>query len=132
MIAGMNTNMWLSRSLIDGPHLALCMSQKEYKKALKALGMKKSMASDFVNEGADATVHTFDKNDGRGIACIVCLSTREDRSREQVYGILAHEATHVWQQFLDFIGEDSPGKEIEAYSIQAICQRLFEAYENDE
>jgi hypothetical protein len=46
----------------------------------------------------------------------------------QVAALLVHEAVHVWQLFRESIGEHGPSKEFEAYSIQAISQRLMERY----
>lgn len=124
--------MWLDRALIYGPNLSFCINEKEYKKVLKSLGIKKSEANDFVGLGADATAHTFDRQDGDGLACVVCLSLPAcvGKSDAEIFGILTHEAAHVWQNFVEYIGERDPSREFEAYSIQTISQRLFEAYES--
>ena len=49
-------------------------------------------------------------------------------SAVQVVGLLAHEATHVWQHVRDWMGEKSPSVEFEAYTVQAILQELLWAY----
>jgi hypothetical protein len=36
---------------------------------------------------------------------------------------------HVWQETKRMIGEDSPGKEIEAYAMQNITQELFDLFD---
>lgn len=38
--------------------------------------------------------------------------------------ILTHEAVHVWQILCKFLGENSPGIEMEAYHIQHISEWL--------
>lgn len=121
--------MWLNRSLLDGPYLALCKSQKQFDKVLKHIGIDKATACPFVNAGADGTTHTFEAKDG-GLVCIVCLNVDESKTLNQIHGLLVHEAVHVWQNFTASIGESNPSWEFEAYSIQGIAQRLFEAYEN--
>lgn len=47
----------------------------------------------------------------------------------ELYGLLVHEAVHIWQQYCDFYGETTPGREQEAYAVQAVFQEL--AFELD-
>lgn len=47
-------------------------------------------------------------------------------STSQRHALYAHEATHVVQRFLSFIGEDSPGDEEEAYLVQGVTLALIE------
>jgi hypothetical protein len=35
---------------------------------------------------------------------------------------------HIWQRYKEYIGEDSPGIEIEAYAIENISKTLMEEY----
>ena len=58
----------------------------------------------------------------------MCLRVEKDTSDPQVVGLIAHEATHVWQQYADHIGESFPGREQEAYAIQWVTQTLYEEY----
>lgn len=81
----------------------------------------------WVNSGSDATMHTFDHEDG-GAVCIVCLHEWQGRSPVEVAGLLIHEAVHIWQTYCDLIGERAPGREQEAYGIQAIAQELMAAF----
>lgn len=64
--------------------------------------------------------------------CIVTISDDLDKLlwREPwlVYGIIVHEATHVWQFIQDKMGEDEPGDEIEAHALQHIAGELINAY----
>lgn len=78
----------------------------------------------FVSEGASATTHSFVR--GHEITIIVAVQEWEKYSLCEVLGILVHEAVHVWQEILDFIGErEKPGYEIEAYHIQTIAQSMI-------
>lgn len=61
---------------------------------------------------ARAPFHYWEKVD---LACIV--------------GILAHEATHLWQRAKEYLGEKAPSAEFEAYSIQGFTQSLFEEFQ---
>ncbi|KCY47724.1 hypothetical protein J715_3367 [Acinetobacter baumannii 1571545] len=49
-----------------------------------------------------------------------------------MYGLLLHEAVHVWQKVKKLMGEKEPSSEFEAYSIQSIAQDLFKMYEESE
>jgi hypothetical protein len=46
----------------------------------------------------------------------------------EVISTIVHEAVHVWQFICRVIGEDDPGIETEAYSIQHITEMLIDAY----
>jgi hypothetical protein len=117
---------WLDRRIAKpGPHLALCLSEAEYLAATKHLNI--SSPSPWINAGADATMHTFETQDGQQ-SCIVCLGPVDERSPIEIAGLLVHEATHIWQRYAESMGEDRPGAEQEAYAIQAISQELMEAY----
>ncbi len=82
-------------------------------------------ADQFLDMGADAQVSTFSD----GAYAIVQIGDTSDKDQIQVYGLLLHEAVHVWQIVKRRMGEREPSVEFEAYSIQAIAQDLFEMYE---
>ncbi|CRX65494.1 hypothetical protein ABTF02_10115 [Acinetobacter baumannii] len=79
-------------------------------------------------EGAAAQVsYYFD-----GAYAVVQLGDTSERNHIEVYGLLLHEAVHVWQKIKKLMGEREPSSEFEAYSIQAIAQDLFKMYEESE
>lgn len=122
---------WLDRTLLISPvHYGLCKSKKEFKSALKHLGIPKKDRSDFISEGAHATVHYFTKGDMR--CCIVCINGKSNRPVIEIVGLLTHEAVHIWQEIKDSIGEHEPSREFEAYSIQFLAQSLIGAYWEDD
>ncbi|MCF1332090.1 hypothetical protein LH678_07120 [Acinetobacter baumannii] len=85
-------------------------------------------ADQFWDMRADAQVSTFSD----GAYAIVQIGDMADKNQIQVYGLLLHEAVHIWQIVKKRMGESEPSVEFEAYSIQAIAQDLFEMYEESE
>ncbi|MFA3362230.1 hypothetical protein KWF35_10520 [Acinetobacter baumannii] len=79
-------------------------------------------------EGAAAQVDFYSD----GAYAVVQLGDTSERNLIEVYGLLLHEAVHVWQKVKKLMGEKEPSSEFEAYSIQAIAQDLFEMYEESE
>ena len=113
---------WLDRRIsAPGPFLALCLTEDDLHKACADL---KVSAPSFIRNGwSHATTHTFEAQ--AGLACIVCMRGHEEHTPIEVAGLLVHEAVHIWQQYAERIGEDSPGVEQEAYAIQSIAQELM-------
>ncbi len=60
-----------------------------------------------------------------GAYAVVQLGDTSERNLIEVYGLLLHEAVHVWQKVKKLMGEKEPSSEFEAYSIQAIAQDLL-------
>ncbi|WP_151963647.1 hypothetical protein [Acinetobacter oleivorans] len=79
-------------------------------------------------EGAAAQVDFY----SNGAYAVVQLGDTSERKLIEIYGLLLHEAVHVWQKVKKLMGEKEPSSEFEAYSIQAIAQDLFEMYEESE
>lgn len=127
-LAGMERDVktkWLDRDTVRAPHLALCLSEEAYLAAAKHL--KVNHPGEWLKDDFMACVHTFTL-DGK-VACVVCL--RDDREKYDgidVASALTHEAVHVFQQLCDHIGESSPSREFEAYSIERITEQLLREY----
>lgn len=83
---------------------------------------------EFMHSGADAQVDYYD--DGK--QCIVQLGDCGERTLIEVYGLLLHEAVHIWQRVKVLMGESTPSIEFEAYSIQRIAQDLFYMFQESE
>jgi hypothetical protein len=114
---------WLDRRIAAaGPFLTLCLSEQEFYHALSKIKVADRPA--WVNPGAHATTHHM-RNSAGDATCIVCLNDWHDRSGIEIAGLLIHEAVHVWQEYCDMIGETTPGREQEAYAVQAIAQELM-------
>ncbi|MFW6575186.1 hypothetical protein ACOCJL_12555 [Acinetobacter baumannii] len=79
-------------------------------------------------EGAAAQVDFY----SNGAYAVVQLGDTSERKLIEIYGLLLHEAVHVWQKIKKLMGEREPSSEFEAYSIQSIAQDLFKMYEESE
>ncbi|MDC5485845.1 hypothetical protein NRA67_18900, partial [Acinetobacter baumannii] len=79
-------------------------------------------------EGAAAQVDFYSD----GAYAVVQLGDTSERKLIEIYGLLLHEAVHIWQKVKKLMGEKEPSSEFEAYSIQAIAQDLFKMYEESE
>lgn len=121
---------WLDRALVLSQYYyCLCLNKKRFHAQLKRLKVPKAeYPAKFTKFDEGAAVYFVDAPNGNKSA-IVCLSTGKRTSRPQIYAMLAHEAVHIWQQHKRYIGEYNPSDEFEAYSIQALSQNLFAAYE---
>jgi hypothetical protein len=42
---------------------------------------------------------------------------------------ILHESVHVWQAIMQYMGEDNPGIETEAYTIEHIAKQLMLEYQ---
>ena len=117
--------MWLSKEVgIHLCHWCLCLSEDALNKVQRQLEKEgRDFYLKFPSGGAECK---FVYRDGRLTDCIVCLVETDDPIENAVS--LVHEAVHIWQGFCDYIGEENPSKEFEAYTIQNITQRLFDAY----
>lgn len=115
--------VWLERRIsAPGPYLTLCLSEGEYEAALKDMGVV-AVDSWIKTPHANATAHNIASP--KGLACIVCMSGWENRNPIEIAGLLVHEAVHAWQEWCDYYGELTPGREQEAYAVQAISQELM-------
>lgn len=117
---------WCNRSsTIPFPYFCLCITEAQFKGVLKHLKVTEQI--DWIkNAHSDGTTHFFENKGKTSIA--VCMRLKKGLTIEQIYGLLVHEAVHIWQDIRDSIGEKSPSKEFEAYTVQHIAQELFLAY----
>ena len=117
---------WLDRRVsAPGPYLCLCLSEEEYLSAVKHLRVD-SPGPWIKTPQANATAHYFQSP--HGFTTIVCMRDHEGRNPVEVAGLLVHEAVHTWQEWCDYYGETTPGREQEAYAVQVISQELMAEY----
>lgn len=119
---------WCDRGLFASPvAFGLCTTKKQFDQAMDEIGVQASMRPPFFKgANADATAHIFQGDHGTNV--IVCISPEKRVDPVETYGLLVHEAVHIWQRIREQIGEDKPSAEFEAYSIQAIAQQLMWAH----
>jgi hypothetical protein len=117
-------NRWLDRRIAaPGPYLTLCLSEAEYETAMRGIKCK-HYGSWISTPQASATTHHLSNTDGN-LCAVVCMNDYANRNPVEVAGLLVHEAVHVWQEYCDWYGEKAPGREQEAYAVQAIAQELM-------
>lgn len=122
----MKKSLWLDRVLMYNPYyVALCLNEKEFKRACKDIKITKKDVPEFSRGGDFARVHFFERD--KNVLAIICLNPGK-YSDVEVHGLLVHEAVHIWQKVKEYIEELNPSNEFEAYSLQNIAQILFEAY----
>jgi hypothetical protein len=121
---------WLDRDLIANPlYLGLCLSEEAFHREMRRLAIPREKWPNWISmTHANATAHYFDHSKSRRRLAIICLRREKGISRIQIYGLLVHEAVHIWQWIKEDIGEDAPSKEFEAYSIQRLAMNLMSAY----
>jgi hypothetical protein len=118
---------WLDRGLLSGPHLMLCLNEADYRREVARLDVKPPDAW-MATPQATATAHTFENVKAGKLVSIVCLRRDHELTGIELAGVLLHEAVHVWQRYCDWIAEDKPGDETEAYAIERIAVRLMHSY----
>lgn len=121
--------MWLSRSLFQGPRVAMVTSQAQFSRALRAIRMEGD-AGPFCNPSWRACTHAYDV-DGE-LVCIVGVNLRSLQGADPigVASLLVHEAVHVWQRTRAALGPGDLGVEMEAYAVENIAAELMRAYVN--
>lgn len=118
---------WLDRRIAcPGPYLALVLNQAEFDAAMRHCKVPVGLPY-LKGARSDATSHHLVNGSG-AVVTVVALGDMAGRSGVEIAGLLVHEAVHVWQEYCDSIGETNPGREQEAYAVQAIAQELMAEY----
>lgn len=116
---------WCDLTLMSSPiPYSLCTSEKAFQDTVKNIDYPEK----WLSCGAYATTHCFTSTDSGDQVIIVAIDPEKSEDLEAAYAFLCHEAVHVWQFIRESLGEDAPGKEQEAYSVQHIAYNLMTAY----
>ena len=115
--------MWLDRGLIYGPYYTLCLTPKDFKAAMKHLGVEEPPPF-AKSEHSDATTY-FCTGKQAKLCAVVAMGGWHKRTGIEIAGLLVHEAVHIWQEWCSRVGETDPGSETEAYSVQWLSQQLM-------
>ena len=100
----------------------LTHSRKAFLKALRRHDAGADEAAEML-QGADAITSSFDVR-GVGLCNVVYMRPDLGRDAAEDAGLLAHEATHVMQAFMDSIGEGEPSAEMQAYVTGSVTTQL--------
>lgn len=115
---------WCSRVLVTSPvYIGLCTSELSYTRELKRLNAEPK--GEWLEGTEVGKVHPFEDSDG-GVILIVCVKPTD--SVRDLQATIVHESVHVWQFVKEYIGENEPSKEFEAYSVENIYTTLMGAY----
>lgn len=109
-------------------NVVLCLNQQDFNTYLDMLGLLAHTEEPYLLPGAYATGHLY-TDTPQGPVYLICFNTYASLTPIEAACILVHEAVHVWQAHCEFIGEDNPGVEVEAYAIQAISKQLMLSYD---
>ena len=114
--------LWLASRWPANVQVAFVPNEKEWYRLLK----QRYGIVDEEYPITDGRCTSFTK-DGE-INCLVTFSDKKT-SKCQKIGLIAHEAAHCWQQIRNWMKEDNPSPEFEAYVVGGITQGLIECYE---
>lgn len=96
---------------------------------------RKKLCKRFINRDLeaprllDAPGQAFGKHDGCCFTWFVLIEVDVDEvPLYSQLALLAHEATHVANWYFETHGEDEIGEEAYAYTVQAICDALFDEH----
>lgn len=106
--------------------IGLCFDERVFQKEMKRLDVRTKV--DFLgSERAHATFHHFVSGKGDSIY-LLALGPVRGRTKEQIAGLVAHEAVHIIQQMQEDIAlGKSLGHEAEAYLVQMIVQEALQS-----
>lgn len=112
-----------------GPYpveVAFCICPQDWAREMKRRGAS-CRREQF--PGAVGNVIRFRAENGASFMVVTFSPAFRTYTWIERIGVVAHEATHIWQFMVEHIGEDTVGWEIEACSIQWITQWLLEQLE---
>lgn len=112
---------WANRTMLHGIYFTLCLTEKQFEEVCRHLSVSAKWSD--INHAS-----TYHFNGPKHVS-VVAVRDWKTRSINQVLSLIVHEAVHVWQNTKAVIGEDNPGREIEAYALQNITQELFELFD---
>jgi predicted RND superfamily exporter protein len=106
----------------------IATSKKAFDREIKRLDIHLNDLS-WSKKGARTNAFVSDSDE---MCIIVSIDTKAHKQSppELRANIYAHEAVHVFQYVMEHVGEDEPGKEVEAYVIGRIVEQIHEHIES--
>lgn len=125
---------WCDRTAVRMPmYYAMCTSREEFHAHLTRCEVPRDDWPKFHPADSTAAATCFYLKHGETGRTVVLVTLNpgyaEGHTAAQLAAVLVHEATHIKQWFMGDIGEDEPSAEFEAYTMQSICEELFNAYQ---
>ncbi len=108
--------------------VALFTKRDHYKQAMGEIGIREENWHAWPDAGGAWVAHYVDgeKCPGKHIVC--CLGDTAGMDGIDIASILCHEAVHVYQCYMDHVGERRPADEQSAYAIQSIAETLMREF----
>lgn len=120
-----NRAKWVSRTILESHcYIVLCLSDEQLQSEKKRLNVKGDV--EFPKERNGRVIELV-RTDGK-YCNIVCINLHGVSDTVEINGLIVHEAVHIYQNIMEYIKEDDPGIEIEAYVIQHIFKNLADTY----
>jgi len=113
---------WLDKRLLNGLYLTLCLHDGDVRDVAKHLNID---VDSILNNTAVATTYLYKSKLNGSLSNVVRFRCFKDATIAQVASTLAHEASHCYDNAMEYIGEKNPGGEIKAYGIQNIVHSLM-------
>jgi hypothetical protein len=104
-------------------YFGFCPSKRAWTREMKKMGCPQEPYPT-----SDGRATTFTMRNKVSVIVSLDATVAKERSPLEITGLLAHEATHIWQKVRETMEEQNPSIEFEAYSVQAIYQELFRAW----
>lgn len=114
--------VWCDRGWFT-TYYGFCPSEAAWKREMKRLKVE----SPPPYPDSDARCTQF-HCEGKSTVLVTLNERLDGECPTGLVGLLVHEAVHVWQSVCEDMGEDAPGREVEAYAIQNITMNLLAAY----
>ena len=111
--------------------IGFCPSEKAWHREMRRINLVPPPPFPTSDACCTSIEKTNGEVDGSASLSIVTIAPHFIKSNDAVgiYGLIVHEATHVWQHILHSIKEENPSPEFEAYSMQCIVMELCNAFE---
>lgn len=105
--------------------IGVCDNVEAFNKEMKRLCKSER---DFIKEDYSGGGLTRELT-GSGGGCLIIVFINKKRlkgeDKHYIHGVVTHEAIHVFDIMMQFIGEREPGMEIRAYTIEEITKNIL-------
>lgn len=111
-------------------YIGFTSSKEAFESEMSRLGVNTYAACYDPVKMAHATT-TCVRHPKNGTTIIVSIGYVNGFSPDQIAGLMTHEATHCLDYVLDAMGEDDPGAEFKALTVQWLVQKFLLIYKDE-